>query len=649
MSRYIHFLLLILFAAFSSSVFAQESGEENPSVVVFPQNNSVLEGFSKGDSILFKTSFDSICGGFHERLIEDDTKNIIYDAFNSIKTDSGSWLLKFYNDVTLAKGHTYTLEIVGHEVADSKSPVIGKVQVNYVGSGTSQQDDDDDYEYSNIKYLSFSPSENVGFTDVDIDFTIVEFTGDAIIDRERSKVFDEDGNSYDFVNFTPVEGHLYEQMMHIPRAVLLRSTSYVILRVYAKDLGGRTIKGNKGKGENSYYELKYNCEFGYPVISVYPSDRRYTSLKKFVFSNEEGIVLYNEENIIQLSNSSNGEVVRSFRAGDLTLDSDEASYSYTLEQPLNEIGTYQLVIPEGTFSIGKKMLDNKKTTILYEITNREKTFGIQEMDPADGSEVMTLSEISITFDRPVYPNYFNEEGITITNEKGDTIATAYAYKDKNDEDNKKCHVKLYTPITEPGEYTVHYPYGSFFLGDYEEDISSEMSFYYTVLGLPDYAYDVTIMTMPDQDETLKSILLTFNHFYWVGLVDNDHHIGYEVTLTDTLNNEVATAFLKLGTTNTALEVDSIQPKLSKGTYLLHIPNSILLMNDVLYEKELVIEINFDPAVTTAQYANASQNKDRVRVYNAQGMLARDEKDPEKALQGLRRGLYIINGRKILIK
>ena len=648
MSRYIHFLLLILFAVFSSSVFAQESGEENPSVVVFPKNNSVLEGFSKGDSILFKTSFDSICGGFHERLIEDDTKNIIYDAFNSIKTDSGSWLLKFYNDVTLAKGHTYTLEIVGHEVADSKSPVIGKVQVNYVGSGTSQQDDDDDYEYSNIKYLSFSPSENVGFTDVDIAFTIVEFTGDAVIDRERSKVIDEDGNSYDFVNFTPVEGHLYEQMMHIPRAVLLKSTSYVKLRVYAKDLGGRTIKGNRGKGENSYYELTYKCEFGYPVISVYPSDRRYTSLKKFVFSNEEGIVLYNEENIIQLNNS-NGEVVRSFRAGDLTLDSDETSYSYTLEQPLNEFGTYQLVIPEGTFSIGKKMLDNHKTIILYEITNREKTFGIQEMEPADGSEVMTLSEISITFDRPVYPNYFNEESITITNEKGDTIATAYAYKDKNDEDNKKCHVKLYTPITEPGEYTVHYPYGSFFLGDYEEDISSEMSFYYTVLGLPDYAYDVTIMTMPDQDETLKSILLTFNHFYWVGLVDNDHHIGYEVTLTDTLNNEVATAFLKLGTTNTALEVDSIQPKLSKGTYLLHIPDSILLMNDVLYEKELVIEINFDPAVTTAQYANASQNKDRVRVYNAQGMLARDEKDPEKALRGLRRGLYIINGRKILIK
>ena len=131
----------------------------------------------------------------------------------------------------------------------------------------------------------------------------------------------------------------------------------------------------------------------------------------------------------------------------------------------------------------------------------------------------------------------------------------------------------------------------------------------------------------------------------------DEKEGFDVKLyeDETLNNEVATAFLKLGTTNTALEVDSIQPQLSKGKYFLHIPDSILLMNDVLYEKELVLEINFDPATTTAQYANASQNKDRVRVYNAQGMLARDEKDPEKALRGLRRGLYFINGRKILIK
>lgn len=646
MSRYIHFLLLIFFA-FSSSVFAQEPSEDNPSVVVFPENNSVLEGFSKGDSILFKTSFDSICGGFHERLIEDDTQNIIYDAFNSVKTDSGTWLLKFYNDVILQKDHTYTLEIIGHEVADSKSPVIEKVQVHYVGNGTSQGDDDDDYEYSNVKYLSFSPDENDGFTDFDIAFTIVEFSGDAEIDRERSVVIDEDGNSYKFINFTPVEGHLYEQMMHIPRAVLLRSTSYVKLRVYAKDLGGRAIKGNRGKGENSYYELTYKCEFGYPVLSVYPSDRRYTSLKKFVFSNEEGIVLYNEENFIQL-NSSNGEVVRSFRAGDLTLDSDEASYSYTLEQPLNEFGTYQLVIPEGTFSIGKKMLDNKKTTILYEITEREKTFGIQEMEPADGSEVETLSEISIIFDRPVQTNYFNEESITITNEKGDTITTAYAYKDKNDEDNKKCHVKLYTPIMVPGEYTVHYPYGAFFLGDYEEDISSEMSFYYSVRGLPDYAYDVNIQTMPDEDETLRSILLTFNHFSWVGFVNEKE--GFEVTLTDTFNNEVlATAFLKLGTTNSALEVDSIQSKLSKGSYNLHIPDSILLLNDVLYEKELVLRIDFDPATTTAQYVNASKASDRVRVYNAQGMLTRDEENPADALRGLRRGLYIINGRKILIK
>ena len=638
------FILIGFILLFSSSSFAQDN-EENRLISISPAENSILDGFLKGDSILFTTSFDSICGGFHERIIEDDTKNIIYDAFNSVKSDNGEWVLKLYEDVVLQKGHTYTLEIEGHEDADSKSNVTGKVTISYIGNGQNTEEGEDDYEYSNIKYMRFSPYEGSGFYDVNFNFVIAVFSGDVTIDDERSSIIDEDGNKYAFQNFIPVNKNHDQWQMFIPSEILLRSTSHVTLQVYAKDMAGRAVKGNCGKGDNSYYELKYKCEFGYPNLSVSPTQGRYKSLEKFKFSNKVGIAINDAEGTIELK-SSDGEIARSFIAGEMDFDPSTNSYVYVLEEPLEEIGEYTLVIPAGVFSIGNKLLDNKEMTVAYEISDKLKSYGVKEMEPADGSEVLSLSEVQITFDQKITPFFFNEERIYVSNEQGDSIITYGFVSYNGNVDTNKCTIKLDTPVSEPGEYHLIIPQKTFYMGELASIESQEMIFDYTVLGQPDKAYDVSILTIADNDETLKQLILKFNEFYWVGIVDNEHKVGYEVVLTDTLNNEVASAYLRLGVTNNELQVDSILPQLSKGKYLLHVPKDILIFNDTIYTKELVLEIDFDPTTRVILPAYTHRNN-KTRVYNLQGMLIREGKTDE-VLNGLK-GIFIINGKKIVLQ
>lgn len=733
--------------------------------------NSLISKFSIGDSITFNTSFDSICGGFRERLIENGSKNIMYEAFNSVKNKKGEWVLKFYEDVVLQKEHTYTLEIEGHEVADSKSKAVGKVSVVYRGNGEKPQDFVDDYEYSNIQYLNFTLKNGGELDNLRRNFIGIEFSGDVSIDIDRSKIIDEDSIEHDFLNIIPYDDNPKRAwQFFIPLELMLKSTSYLTLRIYAVDLAGRAVKGNVEdyveKGGNNYYELKYRCEFGYPILNVYPEKGRYNALKEFTFSNEDGLEIKNGQNEIQLL-SANNEVLRSFPA-ELTIGEDGFSRVYSLEQPFDSVGYYTLIVPAGTFSLGVKGKDNKETLITYEISNKLKSYGIESVYPEDGSEVESLSKIVITFEDIAMPEYFSQKAITVTDSNSVVVTTAKATIDENRENDRQCIIVLDTPIKDPGFYHLNIPSNTFSLGKWGDGMSEEMTFDYTVTGLTYSIGDVTIQTTCDDEKMLNSIIIDFNKFSRVYVLGISDEKSIDVTLTDKLNNEVAKAHLRLGQFYNQVIVDHIESRLSTGEYLLHIPASILMLDGDIYESELIFNINFDPAydvdirtkedsnhklesidllfqnydvvdltggrnvtyhdvtltdednnviataqislgrqknnqltvdnirtvdelkdelgeklgggtyklhvpagtmildretydkeyvlainfdpiVTGAPSGIAQKGADRVRVYSAQGMLTRDVKDPEAALRGLRRGLYIINGKKVLIK
>lgn len=648
---------LILFLLFPFSLIANvnEKNEKVDSLIVFPQNNSVLEGFSKGDSIVFKTYFDSICGGCHERLIENETKNIIYEAFNSVKTDSGAWLLKFYNDVTLQKGNTYTLEIVGHEVADSKSNTIGKVLVNYVGNGKGQQDDEDDYEYSNIKYVSFSPENGTEYSNLRLNFVICDFTGDVNIDMGRSVIINEDGEVRPFLNDISVNGSERSWQLFIPLEILQKSTSHFKMHIYAKDKGGRAVKGNRGKGVNSYYELEYKCEIGYPKLSITPAEGKVSYLNKIYFSHNNGIVINDDKNLesdqdnqILLLDQDKTTVIRTITPSDLRLsETNENVLFYQMEDTLKKEGDYYLLVPQGFFSISERMLNNKEVWIKYEIVDRIGLYGIT-VDPEEGSEVVSLSKITITFNQEATPYYLNPKRITITNEMGDTITYAHAFKDENRTNSGQCYIQLDEPVTKAGQYRVNIPEGAFYLGFGFANASMDMYLDYSISGVPDPILNVDVMAQSNSEGVLDGIVIRFNEYNHVGLVDNDTHEYYSVFLKDSIGNDLSSCLIRLGRSKIEYIVDNFSERITiPNTYYLHIPPNILTLNRSPYTEELVLEVKFDPTTTNIDFGKMSILGKKERIYNTQGMLIREDKISE-VLDGLK-GLYIVNGKKMIIK
>ncbi len=648
MKCYLYPLITALFLL-PLSIYADDKGTDYVLTNITPEENSVLDGFSKGDSITFNTNFDAICGGFYERIVDNDSKTVLYSAFNSVKNDKGEWVLKFYEDVKLYQGHTYSLEIEGHEVADSKSGVVGKVSVNYVGNtiGDDEGEDDSGYEFSDIEYLYFSPRDGAEMNNPHMSFVIVEYTGDVKIDRERSKVIEEDGNILPFENFVTLYKKEDIWQMFIPSDVLLRSTSEFRLHIYTRDKQDRVVKGNRGKGENSYYELTYRCSLGYPELTVSPFEGKYNDLSNFSFTCDGGIDIKDDSKDIYLLGEDKSTIVQTIKGSDLLVsDNNSKEYYYQLEDSIKEEGVYYLHVPEGLFALGNKSLDNRDTWVRYNIVNKQGFYGVT-LDPAEGSELTSLSTINISFDDwdVVVPYYGNPEKITVTNEAGEIVTYGSASFDENRSQNNICIIKLNTTVKAPGEYTLNIPANAFFLGKNAESTSIPMSFGYTIVEEPDMALNPDIMTEMDENHTLRYIHLSFKEFNYVTLMQDDP----EIILTDTLGQMVAKGILKLATgkRNLCVEIEPEYQVSAPGDYILIIPSGLIKFNSVVYNKELHLLVPFDPTSDIQLAAADNDNQEWVKVYNIQGQLVREGKACE-AFVGLK-GLYIVNGKKMYIK
>lgn len=607
MNRYIFTLILSAFLM-PLSLLAVDKDDEKTLTNISVAEDSLIAKFSIGDSITFNTSFDSICGGFRERIIESGTKNILYEAFNSVKNEKGEWVLKFYEEVVLQKDHTYTLEIEGHEVADSKSKAVGKVSVIYRGNGEKPQEFKDDYEYSNIQYMSFTINDGGELNNYRANFVAIEFSGEVTIDTDKCIIIDEDGNEHAFETIhrlNDLQGCWYQ--FDIPLKIMLQSTDSIKLHIYAKDAAGRAVKGNLKPGEynvkggNDHYVLRYKCELGYPALTISPKEGNYKSLKDFTFSNAQGIEIKNGENEIKLL-SSDGAVIASFMPGDLVKGEDNLSFSYSLEQAIDVVGKYTLLVPDSTFAIGTKMKGNKTTSVAYEIG---KKYRLESIDPDDGSEVETLSRIVITFEENAVPEYFNTQKISVTNDEGTLITYAKATTDSNRVNDRQCVIVLDNPVEEPGNYHLNIPANAFALGQWGDHLSQEMTFDYTVKGKPGPVYKYIVSTETNVGKKLERVKIEFPKLAYVDMLDSRTIQYREVTLTDTLNNEIGVGRLSLGDkvqlfVDSLRYIDSLKEELGEkpgpGKYKIHVPAGILILSYEIYKQEFVFDIDFDPAL-----------------------------------------------------
>lgn len=641
-------LTLLIFTFLPHFLMAEVKGGGPINIIeITPADSTVLAGFSVGDSITFKTSIDSLCGGFNVSVLEKETGEVLYEDFTNQKNDVGMWFFPIYSEIVLYENHSYIVRLEGHEENSKRSKIVGETVVTYFGSSEGGDDiGDDDYEYSPVTLESISPAEGAEFTLLYVNYAVVAYSDDVTIDGEKSIIVDEDGYSHSFETFISVNGSQSLWKLMIPVSILENCTSTFTLRIYVKDKKGRVVKGNKGRGENSHYEIYYTCKINYPQITVSPSSGNETCLSDFVFRCDRGIKLKKEDKKIQLYAQDKETVVGIVEiAPDSLQDMQGRALKGWLNEAVSKEGFYYLHVPEGVFGLSEKNLDNWESWTLYSVVDKNEKYGVT-INPKESDNVYELSQFIITFERfnEAKSYYHCKDTIWLYNEDGERVVSGKATYDTNRTKLNQCIINLNRTIDLPGKYRLVVPKEAFVLSNQFASFNEEMYFDYTIIDSPDFAMDYELQYYYNDDASLKGIIIKFNEYSSVGVAASN----IKLQMTDSLDNVVSTGTLRIGIMQNDLyyKADSIPSLSTKGDYYLHIPARSMRLGGRVYEKDITINVPFDPTLGI-QLASVKDIQEYVKVYNLQGQLVKEGKASE-VLNGLK-GLYIVNGKKMIIK
>lgn len=178
---------------------------------------------------------------------------------------------------------------------------------------------------------------------------------------------------------------------------------------------------------------------------------------------------------VTMSQEVEGSNTITIDLGDYAIKKDEANGSWYVVIPQGAIG--DATAYNSSFSDG-----NQNAQLVYLYYNEvEYEVGTITISPADGSEVESLSEFTITAEdwEWFYPV---EAGVYpyLTNSDGETVATATT-KDKY---KNYCPITLSETITEPGTYTLVIPEGTYYLQNTSANSNMRKN--------PDWTYTYTI-------------------------------------------------------------------------------------------------------------------------------------------------------------
>lgn len=327
----------------------------------------------------------------------------------------------------------------------------------------------------------------------------------------------------------------------------------------------------------------------------------------------------------------------------------------TLDEAITDEGTYRIVVPEGLFGNEKYAESsytlghcNPEFAINYEVGATANVDNVVA-DPADGSTVESLSRILLTFPDAidVGPSYATGLSIEVRDAQGNKVMGATSDIDWDIEEVNKIPVDLDEELTTAGTYTVNIPAGFYLLNE-GNDETHEINLTYTI-GAAGNADNVT--ADPADGSTVGSlsrIVLTFNDANDVAPA-YDPSVG-EIELRDENGQKVvgATSDIDWGIEElNKIPVDLDETVSTSGKYTLHIPAGFYFLNEGTDETH---EINLSYIISNADGISSWFGDDvkAFDVYDASGAAIMRNASREQ-LNTLRRGLYIVNGQKILVR
>ena len=444
----------------------------------------------------------------------------------------------------------------------------------------------------------------------------------------------------------------------------LAAGSYYI--TFAQGLFGNNAWVESGyTSGNANPELTYNFTAEDLVVEKDPTtctpyDGEYVqSISQFEIAFAHKFDLSYATSEMPILRNADGETVVTFAYKNINMNSDWTTMIFALEEPITEPGTYEFVLPEGFISLmddsyNQIGTNNAFTTTAVISAPTVYNFVPASTNPADGETAVGMSSFVLSFDEYVNINYEMNSNIKVYNAETDEAAYTGILTTDMMSWGKGLKVQFPEALA-PGSYYITFAQGLFGNNAWIEsgftsgNANPELTYNFTAEELV-VVKEPTTLTPADGStvETITQFEIAFAHQFDRSyattenpvVVDADGNVVEEIMGGQVeWNDDWTIMILKLNT-----------PIATKGTYTLKIPAEyISLMDDAYNVLGYTDEITATVICEGGNGINSIYAEDgNVTVYTLNGVKLIDNK-PASELKNLKKGMYIVNGKTMVIK
>ncbi len=424
--------------------------------------------------------------------------------------------------------------------------------------------------------------------------------------------------------------------------------------VYTIKIAAGAIVANSGAVNEDIY-LMYEVVGETAGFTFSPEDgAEVESLKEIIVSYPGGC--HPSWNGVAQLLDAEGNVVATAEAGDYIPADKQADYDnwlwepestlLTLSEEITAPGTYTLNLPAGFLVCGSNYDFSEEATATYTVVSPKLMYA--SVDPESRSTVTTLEMLTLVFDEQVSINTEVKNAVIVTSLKGEVVAAGSTLQSVMASRGRAVAVNLSQPITEAGMYTVRIAPGAIVNNS---GLANEAYFLtYKVTGLNETGF---VFTPEDgaEVESLKEIIVAHEggcHPSWNGvaqLLDADGNVVATAEINDYIPADKQEDYDNWiwAPESSILTLDKAIT--TPGTYTLQMPEGYFVYGE---------NYGNSPALTVTYVVKGGTGIESIiggsesyAVYNLNGV--RLMQTTNKAdLQTLKPGMYIINGKKVLV-
>ncbi len=501
--------------------------------------------------------------GFVSLQVFDDTtgEGVIFS--NNMTTertlgDSSPITWEVAGDYKFYEGHQYTAEFVLYnginDYTDAgMTPVVSREKYTFTGRVEG-------YKYSDIELLSITPAPGtVTITEPSQAIFTYAFSGPVNVYKALTPLGQNGNNVYDSSCLSSNEDKTVWTLDLSDDSYVKTVDAALSIAIYVRDLDGRQLKGDFGEETESCFIADWQCDLGAKgIVVVSPAKgESLDRLTEVVVKSESGEPMtwswVGEAYVQNLLGENIGMLVYNQPEGEEDAAATEFRFTKWMDDSWNTSpidlvaeGSYTIYFSPGCFVFGDQFtaVNSRSLYSGFQITGNaddtpddpvvdpteQEVFNYISVDPENGSTVVSLAEIKLSFPEEVS---FNGCDVKVYDANQNLVTTGVADYDWDSFVFDVVYVKLVDPITEAGTYEVVIPArtlcnNEFSMSDGKEGICNpEFRLSYTVGGEP----------AVDPQEALKYISIDPENGAVVKSLDQIlMRFGEDVTLINDLDN-----------------------------------------------------------------------------------------------------------------